>query len=439
MSIELITVVLLCSMLILLVLGVPIAFVMGGVSAIFAVTFWGFDHLYILASAAYSNLQDLNLAAIPLFVFMGWILQNSGIADELFDVMHVWLGNLRGGLAIGVIIISIFFAAICGELVAAIFTITAIALPPMLKRGYDKTLTVGCIMAGGLLGLIIPPSIEVIVYASMTGESIGRMYLGTFIPGLILAALYVLYVIIKCHLRPELGPPAPPESRAKLKDKIIKLKGVLSPLVLLLVIIGGIYSGTVTPMEASAVGATGAIISAAIHRRLTWNVLKSAMNQTLQISSMIAWLLIGIGMFSAVYSGIGALDLAEKISGAVPGGGWGVIFITQLALIFFGMFLDDFAVIMIFAPIFVSAAKALGFDSLWYGVLFMVNMQLSFLTPPYGFALFCMRAAIPEGIHISMKDIYRAAFPFIMLQLVCLILIMIFQSLGTWLPHLLIR
>ena len=294
-------------------------------------------------------------------------------------------------------------------------------------------------MAGGLLGLVIPPSLEVIVYSSMTGESVGRMYLGTFIPGLILAALYILYIAIRCYFNPELGPSVPPEARVGWVEKIIKLKGAISPLILILVIIGGIYSGTITPLEASAVGAVGAFLCVVLQRRLNWKVLKHALTTTLSISSMVAWLLIGIGTFTAVYSGIGALDLAEKIAKAIPGGGWGAILLTQLALIVFGMFLDDFAVIMIFAPIFVSVVKSLGFDTLWYGVLFLVNMQLAFLTPPYGFALFCMRAAVPKDIPISMKDIYRAAFPFILLQFICLILVMIFQPLGTWLPRLLIR
>jgi tripartite ATP-independent transporter DctM subunit len=309
----------------------------------------------------------------------------------------------------------------------------------MIKRGYDKVLSVGCIMAGGLLGIIIPPSLEVIVYASMTGESVGRMYLGTFVPGLILAALYILYISIRCGLQPELGPPIPVEARMSWIEKIFKLKGVISPLILLVAIMGGIYSGAVSPMEASAVGATGAIIAAFIHKRLTRKVLKEAVGMTLRISAMAAWLLIGIGVFTSVYSGIGALDLAEKIAGSMPGKGWGVIILTQLSLIIFGMFLDDWAVIMIFAPIFVSVIKTLGFDSLWYGVLFMVNIQLAFLTPPYGFALFCMRAAVPDGIEISMREIYRAAIPFIGLQFICLLVIMLFPSLTTWLPQLFIR
>lgn len=439
MSITIITIILLASMLTLLALGMPISFALGGVSAIFAVIFWGFDHLYILASAAYGNLQDLNLAAIPLFIIMGWTLQISGIADDLFETMSVWLGNIQGGLAMGVILVSTLFAAICGELVAAIFTISTIAVPPMLKRGYDKLLTIGCVMAGALLGLIIPPSIEVIVYCSMTGESIGRMYLGTFIPGLLLATSYILYIGIRCHRDPDLGPPMSKDKRITWRERFVSLKGVVAPLILLLIIIGGIYSGAITPMEASSVGATGAFLCAIIYRRFNLKMLHESVIKTLRVSTMIAWLLIGVGSFSAVYNGIGALDLAKNISQALPGGGWNVIILTQVSLLFFGMFLDDFAVIMIFAPIFVSAVKSIGFDPLWYGVLFMINMQMSFLTPPYGFALFCMRAAAPEGIHLTMKEIYRAALPFISIQFLCLILVMIFKPIATWLPHLLIR
>lgn len=439
MGVELLTLILFACLLTLLATGIPIAFAIGGVAVIFAISFWGIDHIYILASASYSNLQDLNLVAIPLFVLMGWILQKSGIAEDLFDAMHVWMGNLKGGLAMGTILISAIFAAICGELVAAVFTISAIALGPMLRRGYDKHLAVGSVMAGALLGLIIPPSIEIIVYSSVTGESVGRMYLGALGPGLLLAVLYILYIGIICRLRPSLGPPAQEQTTINWRMRILKLKGVIAPLILLLVIVGGIYSGIVTPMEASALGATGAFICAAIYRRLTWKVVKEAVFFTLRITSMIAWLLIALGCFTSVYSGLGALQLAQKIAEAMPGGGWGLIIATQVAIILFGMFLDDFAVIMIFAPIFVTAVKSVGIDSLWYGVLFVVNMQVAFLTPPYGFCVICMRAAVADEFDISILDIYRAALPFIMLQLICLILIMVFQPLTTFIPRLIIQ
>lgn len=439
MSIEILAIVILGAMFTLLLFGVPIAFALGGISAIIAVTLWGTDHLYILASAAFSNLQDLNLIAIPLFVLMAWVFQKSGIADDVFAAIDVWLGNIRGGLAIGVIIVATVFAAIIGELVAAIFSITAIALPSMLKRGYDPKLTVGCIMAGALLGLIIPPSIEVIVFSSVTGVSVGRMYLGTLVPGLLLSTLYIIYISIRCRLNPGLAPAATNEPSLGWKAKLVASKGIVTPFLLILLIIGGIYSGAITPLEASAVGATGAIVSAGLRRRLTFELIHFSVMRTLNVSTMIAWLLIAIGMFSAVFNGVGAMDLGQKITDIVPGSGWATVILTQLSLIGFGMFLDDFAVIMIFAPIFHSTVTSLQFDGLWYGVLFMINMQLAFLTPPYGFALFCMRAAVPKEFDISMGDIYRAAVPFIAVQFFCLILVMVFQPLATWLPNMVIR
>jgi tripartite ATP-independent transporter DctM subunit len=441
MSIEIISIILFSLAMMLLGLGVPIAFAMGGLGAIFAVFFWGWDHLYILALAAYGSLQNLNLVAIPLFVLMGWILKSSGMADDMFEAMHAWLGRFRGGLAVGVILFSVVFGAMCGDLLAGIFTVTSLALAPMLKRGYDKRLAVGCIMAGGLLGLVIPPTLVVIIYAVMTGESVGRMYLGAFIPGLILASLYIVYVVARCSLNPELGPPLPPEARLGWIEKIKKLRGIIAPLALIFLIIGGIYSGAITPMEAATVGAVGAIIIGLLQRRLNWRTLVHAIGTAFSISSMIVWLFMGIATFSNVYSGIGALDLAGKIAYSIPGGAWGVVIVTQLIIMIFGMFLDDWAIIMIFGPIFSTVVKHLGVNTLWYGILFLINMQLAFLTPPYGFGLFAMRAAVQQeiDIEISMKDIYWAAFPFILLQFCCLIIIMIIPSSATWLPRLLIQ
>ncbi|MDH5781385.1 MAG: TRAP transporter large permease subunit, partial [Dehalococcoidia bacterium] len=281
-------------------------------------------------------------------------------------------------------------------------------------------------------------------FSSVTGQSVGRMYLACFVPGFTLAVLYMLYIGVRCYLRPAMGPPAPPETRAGWGTKIAKLRGVLMPVALLLSMLVGIYSGAVTPMEASAVGVAGAFVCAAIKRRLSWAVVWEAVFMTLRITCMIGWLFLAIGCFTAVYAGIGAMDLAQHIAAAVPGGGMPVIIVMQFVLIIFGMFMDDVAIIMIFGPIFFGIVKSLGFDTLWYGVLFMVNIQLAFLTPPYGFGLFAMRAVLPtipelKPYNISMGDIYRAAVPFIGLQVLALALIIIFQPLATFLPSLLIR
>lgn len=444
MSVELLSLLLFVCTFALLATGVPIAFALGGIAVVFAIAFWGFDHLSVLATAGFSTLQNINLVAIPLFILMGWILYKCGIAEDLFETVHVWAGGVRGGLAMGTVLIGAVFGAICGDLLAAVFTVTTIALPPLLKRGYDKRLAIGCVMAGGILALIVPPSIIIIIFSSVTGQSVGRMYLACFVPGFTLAALYILYIGVRCYLRPAMGPPAPPETRAGWGTKIAKLRGVLMPVALLLSMLVGIYSGAVTPMEASAVGVAGAFVCAAIKRRLSWAVVWEAVFMTLRITCMIGWLFLAIGCFTAVYAGIGALDLARNIASAVPGGGLPVIIIMQLVLIIFGMFMDDVAIIMIFGPIFLGIVKSLGFDTLWYGALFMVNIQMAFLTPPYGFGLFAMRAVLPtipelKPYNISMGDIYRAAVPFVGLQALGIILILIFPPLATFLPSLLIR
>lgn len=444
MSVEILTLLLFVCTIALLAVGVHIAFALGGVAVVFAIAFWGFDHLSVIAIAGFSTLQNINLIAIPLFILMGWIIYKSGIAEDLFEALHVWAGGVRGGLAIGTVAIGAVFGAICGDLLAAIFTVTTLALPQLLKRGYDKHLAIGCVIAGSTLALIIPPSISIIIFSSITGQSVGRMYLACFVPGFLLAVLYMLYIGIRCYLRPAMGPPAPPEIRASWGIKIAKLKGVVLPLALLLSMLIGIYSGAFTPMEASGVGVAGAFVCAAIKRRLTWSMVWEAVSMTLRITCMIGWMFLAIGCFTAVYAGIGALDLASNMAAAVPGQGLPVIIIMQLFLIIFGMFLDDVAIIMIFGPIFLSVVASLGFDTLWYGALFMVNMQLAFSTPPYGFALFAMRAVLPtipelKPFNISMGDIYRAAIPFIGLQALTLVLILIFQPLATFLPSLLIR
>jgi tripartite ATP-independent transporter DctM subunit len=242
-SVELASLLLFASMFTLLATGIPIAIALAGVAVVFCIAFWGFDRIYILASAGFSSLQNVNLVAIPLFILMGWIIYKSGVADDLFDTMHVWMGNVKGGLAMGTIVIGALFGAICASLVPALLTITTVALPALLKRGYDKRLALGCIMVSGLLSFLIPPSVVMIIFSSVTGLSIGRMYLGALVPGFLLASLYILYIGVRCRFQPELGPPAPSETRIGWGVRIAKLKGVAAPLVLLVSMLVGIYSG----------------------------------------------------------------------------------------------------------------------------------------------------------------------------------------------------
>lgn len=438
MNIGLLTLILFAATFLLLATGFPIAFTLGTVSVIFAITLWGTGHLPIIASAAFSSLTNVNLVAIPLFVFLGYIFRFSGIGDDLFETVYVWLGRVPGGLAIGALIISTLLGAIVGDLASCIFLLATVALPPMLKRGYDKYLVLGTIMVGGLLGEIVPPSIECIVYCQAVGESIGKMYLATFLPSLLMAALYILYIWIRCRLNPKLGPPAHPEKRIDWRARINSLKSVALPLILIFIIMGGIYGGVMSPLEASSVGSIGAILIALVYRRLTWQVLKNSVYETAYLSGFLGVLLMAVGCYTSIYQGIGAPKLALELASIMPGGGWATVILSQLILLGLGCILDDWAIILIFGPIFVFVIRALGFSGLWYGALFLINMQIAFLTPPYGFALFLTKAAVPKEYNITMLDIWRAAIPFVGVAVLSLIIVMIFPFLTNFLPNLII-
>lgn len=438
MSIELLTLILFASMLLLLATGLHISFAIGGIAAIFAILLWGPDHLTVLGAAAISSIANINLASIPLFVFLGWVFESSGIGDDLFETVYLWLGNVPGGLAVGCMIISVLLAAICGDLAATIFMLGAIALPPMLKRGYNKHLVLGTIAMGGLLGLIIPPSILIIIYSTVVGESVGKMYLGCFIPGLMIAFLGILYILITCRLNPTLGPPAPPETRVGWGARIASLRSVVLPLGLIIFIMAGIYGGIMSPLEASSAGAVGALIIAAIYRRLNWQVLKRSIYNTLNLSGLLVWLFMAVGCFTSVYQGIGAPELAAKLAYAIPGAGWGTFAVMQTSLVGLGMIMDDLAITLIFAPIYSFVIKGLGFDTLWYGVTFVINMIVAFLSPPYGFALFYMKSAIPKEYDLTMIDVWRGVIPYIIIVLIVLILVILFPPIATWLPTLII-
>ncbi len=439
MSVELATLLLLILSLGLLATGMPVAFALGAVSVAFCIVFWGFGHLAILTGSAVSTLQNTNLIAAPLFMLMGWVLNQSGIADDLFDAMYAGMGNVKGGLAIGTAFAGAVFGAVCGDLIASMFTITAIALPPLMKRHYDKSLAVGTVMSSALLSFIVPPSIMIIIFASITGISVGKLYIACFAPGFLLALLYMAYIWIRCSLQPQLGPPS--GYRASWGTKLTKLKGVILPVVLLLAMLVGIYSGAVTTMEASAIGAAGAFACAGAKRRLTWKGVWEASFMTLRFTAMLGWMLLSVGAFTAVYSGMGGQEMARKIALSVPGGAMAVVALMQVIIIILGMFIDALPIILIFGPIFLNVVQTLGYDPIVFGVLFMINIQIAEMSPPYGFVLFYMKsilAGLPERFEISTGEIWRAAVPFLVLQIVCLAIVMIFPAIATFLPDLMV-
>ena len=437
MNVGLVTLLLFGSLLVLLAVGMPVAFALAGVTVVYGYLLFGPKSFFIIATHVYGSMVNAILLAIPLFFLMAHMLQHSGIADELYGAVHQWMGGLRGGLAIGTVIICTLFAAMSGISGAATVAMGLIALPAMLKRNYDKRIAVGCIAAGGVLGILIPPSVIMILYAMIARESVGGMFFGGVIPGLVLSSMFITYIGVRSAFQPHMGPPVPPEERVNLRAKIISIKSIILPLMLIVLVLGSIYTGAATPTEAAGVGALGAFICAAIHRRLNWRVILDTLVGTFKVTGMVMWIVAAAAAFNGLYIALGAQGLIIEVVTGLPVSPWAILIGMQVVLFFFGMIMDDFAIVMLCAPIFVPIVRTLGFDTLWFGILFIVNMQMAFLTPPFGYNLFYLRGVAPKGV--TMGDIYRSIIPFVGLQALGLVLVMIFPRLALWLPGTMIK
>jgi len=438
MSPELLTILMFGSFVLLLILGVPLAWTTSSVGLIFAFLLYGPNSLNVILFRIWETLNSFSLIAIPLFVFMGNMLQYSGISEGLFKAIYVWLGPIRGGLAAATIIMCTILAAMLGT-VGADVTITGLmALPFMLQRKYDKHLALGCITAGGALGVLIPPSIMFVVYGVTVGESIGKLLIGGVVPGLLLSSLYIIYILVKCYLQPEAGPAAPTEERSlTFGQKLALLKGLTLPILLIIGVIGSIFGGVATPGEAAGIGALGAMVCAALRRQLTWGNLKPAIYGTMKTIGIIMWIVFGAVTFIATFNLSGGGDFVKEALISLPLGRWGVMIVIQLILIFLGMFLDVIGITVLCAPLFVPVIKALGFSPLWFGVIFNVNLQIAYLTPPFGYSMFYLKAVAPPDV--TMTDLYRSVWPFIILQGIGMILCMVFPQIVLWLPNLMVK
>ncbi len=433
MSIELLTFLFFFSLLVFLLLGLPLAFVLGGVSVVFLYFTWGPESFYMVAAQSWGAMEKFTLVAIPLFVFMAMILERSGTANDLYEMMYLWFGPVRGGLAIGTLVICAIFSAMCGISGAAVVSMGAIALPSMLKRGYDKELAVGCINSGGGWGILIPPSVIMILYALISGESVGKLFAGGVMPGLMLLVLVSSYVFIRCYLQPHMGPALSPEERGDWPRKLRALKAVILPMLIVFAVLGSIIYGITTPTEAAGIGVLGALVSAVVYRQMTWKLLKEACLRTYRLTGMIMWILFGAYCFSAAYHGMGATRLIEDLMQYIPGGPWGTIIFIQALIFLLAMVLDPAGIMMITVPIFLPIVKAHGFDPLWFGILFVINMEIGYMTPPFGFNLFYLKGIVPPGI--TMGDIYRSVIPYTIVESTGLALVMIFPQIATWLPN----
>ena len=421
------------AMFLCLALGVPLAIALGGLSAIFVYIFWSENALSMLAIKAFSSTSSFEFIAIPLFIFMANMLERSRIAEDLYATMHQFFGRLRGGLAAGTVVICTLFAAMAGVSGAATVSMGILALPAMLSRGYSKRIALGSIAAGGSLGILIPPSVTMIIYGLIANVSVGKLYAGGVLPGLLLAVLFIVYILVRSWLRPSLAPAAPPDELTGWRDRVISLKGLIFPMLLIAAVLGSILTGFTSVSEAAAVGAFGSIVAALLKGRYEWTTYREAAENTLLISCLIFWIIIGASAFSTLYTAMGASRLMQELVLGLEVNRYVVLVAMQALLILLGMVIDTVGIIMITVPVFVPIILALGFDPVWFGVLFIINMEIGFLTPPFGYNLFYLRGVAPPDV--TMLDIYQSIVPFVLLMVVGLGVCIAFPQIILVLPN----
>ena len=427
-----------CTVFLCIFSGFPVAFSLGGVAVIFGFVgmyFEMFDlnFLQFFPQRIFAVMSNYVLLAVPFFVLMGTLLEKSKLAEDLLLTIGTLFGRFRGGLALAVVFVGALLAAATGVVGASVVAMGMISMPVMLRYGYSKELTAGVISASGTLGQIIPPSVVLVVLADQMGISVGDLFLGALTPGIGLAGLYALYVIIVAWLKPEAAPALPIEARQIEGQSLLGrvFKALLPPLFLILVVLGSIFMGIATPTEAGALGAVGAMVLAWLNGRLSKDNLEDALDDTVQLTTMVVFLLIGSTAFTLVFRGLYGDIWIEDFLVNLPGGKWGLIVISQLVIFVLGFFIDFFEIAFILLPLLVPAAKLLGIDLVWFAVLMAMNLQTSFLTPPFGFSLFYLRGVAPE--EVKTTEIYRGALPFIGIQLVALIVVAMFPEVVTWL------
>ncbi|AEI14426.1 TRAP dicarboxylate transporter, DctM subunit [Flexistipes sinusarabici DSM 4947] len=427
-------------LLIAVFLGHPLGITLGGLGIIFGLIGYGPGAFFILTSKTYGLMTNYVLVAIPLFILMAQFLDKSGVAEDLYESMYIVFGPVRGGLAMATIVVSTVFAATTGIIGASVVAMGLLAAPTMLSKGYKKELTAGVITAGGTLGILIPPSIMLVVYGGLIGMSVGKLFLAAFIPGVTLSILYLIYVGILCYFKPEYGPPLPKEERTHtLKRKIgMTLKSMLPPLFLIFAVLGSIAGGIATPTEAAGLGSVGALILAILNKRANLQFFKDSAYSTLKITCMVMLIFVGANFYTSIFMGLGGGDMFEKLLFSISSNKWIVLAIMMFIMFLLGMFVDWLGILLLCVPIFTPiAVNQLGFDPLWFALIVCVNLQMSFLTPPFGYALFYLKGVAPEGMHLS--HIYRGIIPFVILQLIGLVLIVMFPEIVTWLPNLIMN
>ncbi len=436
-SIETISLLMLaCFVLFIIVMGMPIAFATGLVAVIFCVVFRDIDALSIITFRTYGFINSYVLLSVPMFLMMAAILDKSGVAHDLYDALKIWAGGLPGGVAVMTLIAASVMAAMTGIIGGEIILLGLVALPQMLRLGYDPKLAIGVVCAGGSLGVMIPPSLVLVMYGLTTSTSIGDLFLASTVPGLMLAGIYIVYTLIRCAINPSLGPPAPPEIRnIPTRQKFAAMKKVLLPLFVIFSVLGSIYGGLASVSEAAALGVAGVIIAAALRRTLNLTMLRESMFTTMSTCGMLIWLTIGANAMVGVYNLLGGIAYMKSVMTGLPLDPIGVILVMMAILLVLGCFMDWFSIMLLTMPIFAPTVIALGYDLIWFGVLFNMTMQVGYLSPPFGQAAFYLKSVAPPEITLDM--IFKAMWPFIGLQVIGLAIVLAFPGVAMWLPSVL--
>ena len=442
MSYEMIALLMFSSMMLMLLTGQRVFGAIGGIASIAAILLWGTGGGDIPFSAAMKLMKWYPLLTLPMFIFMGYVLSETKIADDLYKMFHVWMGPINGGLAIGTILLMVLISAMNGLSVAGMAIGATIALPELLKRNYDKRMVTGVIQAGSSLGILVPPSVVLVLYAMIARAPVGQLWLAGAVPGLMMAALFIIYIAIRCRIQPQLGPALAEDERAVPRaEKFRLLLAGLLPLIIFAMMMVPFVNGWTSLVESSAIGALTAFIASILRRRMTWDILILCLRNTLGISCMFMWIILAALGFGAVFDGLGAVKAIESLFteqlGLSP---WMILILMQLSFLVMGTFLDDTAMLVIVAPLYVPLVGSLdlgmprGDILIWYGVLYTITTQIAYMTPPFGYNLFLMRAMAPKNI--TMRDIYGSITPFVLVMILALVIVMIFPQIALWLPNL---
>jgi tripartite ATP-independent transporter DctM subunit len=422
-------------MVALLILGVPLAFTTGAIAVALCLMLYGPQSLFLIGSRTFTFLDSYTLVSVPFFIYMAVILEKSGLATDLYNALNVWAGRIRGGLAVVTTGVGVILAATVGVIGGEIVVLGLVALPQLLRLGYDRKLAIGTVCASGSLGTMIPPSIILVFYGITTGTDVGDLFLASLMPGLLLAGIYIVYILTRCALNPAMGPPPPPEQLAMpLRQKLALLKGVALPLLIAFSVMGSIYLGVASVTESAAVGAVAVTLAVFLRGGLRLDMVRDAAWQTMSTCGIVMWLVLGTNALIGVYTLMGGIDFAKGLLTGLPFTPFVVLLIMMAVWIFLGFFIDWIGIMLLTMPIFIPAAKAFGFDLVWFGVLFNICMQIAYLSPPFAPAAFYLKGVAPKDM--TLDEIFSAMWPFIGLQVIGLALVVWFPRIATWLPSL---